>query len=411
MKPTRISGVLVVLGLLLLAAKFVVTATMTGSGPPQNAIETRNAQSDEAVQAQGLHTNDTVRQVWEAGVNPFGEISTSIYWVDNSTLLFSARNGPKPVSLQDAANSSPSLYLWKLGESPRPLGDNSETSFYRGARGIVCYRQSKIDPKNGETSKVWMVGPPGGERETSLSEARSGSPLNASPNHVEIVDCEAFADPAMKGRIYATDSNRRYYIDRTAFPPGLPTAAGENPVLMKADGSERRQLPIPPEEVGGIYFRTFENVFRTLENPTGFGPAFRGGPAVDGFQKWKTTNCLALRRIDPASGATDRMCIPFGLWSGLPIDASHGSSALITLIPTAAGLFFTSTKIYGQQGSRACRSVGPLQARKWRGAPRSVRLSRSSDSIAERVPGGLRIWSELVDSGLRETRLLDRCSA
>jgi hypothetical protein len=78
MKPTRISGVLVVLGLLLLAAKFVVTATMTGSGPPQNAIETRNAQSDEAVQAQGLHTNDTVRQVWEAGVNPFGEISTSI---------------------------------------------------------------------------------------------------------------------------------------------------------------------------------------------------------------------------------------------------------------------------------------------------------------------------------------------
>jgi hypothetical protein len=102
MKPTRISGVLVVLGLLLLAAKFVVTATMTGSGPPQNAIETRNAQSDEAVQAQGLHTNDTVRQVWEAGVNPFGEISTSIYWVDNSTLLFSARNGPKPVSLQDA---------------------------------------------------------------------------------------------------------------------------------------------------------------------------------------------------------------------------------------------------------------------------------------------------------------------
>ena len=100
-------------------------------------------------------------------------------------------------------------------------------------------------------------------------------------------------------------------------------------------------------------------------------PAFRGGPAVDGFQKWKTTNCLALWRIDPASGATDRMCIPFGLWSGLPIDASHGSSALITLIPTAAGLFFTSTKIYGQQGSRACRSVGPLQARKWRGAPRS----------------------------------------
>ena len=419
MKAIMISGVLVALGLLLLASKFVVTATMTGPAPPQKAVETTNAQSDETVQAQGLHTNDTVRQVWNSGLDALGsETITYIYWLDNSTLLFKARNGPKPASLEDAANVAKHavwLYLWKLGESPRPVSENPEgVIFYQGARGIVCYQQSKIDPKTGRTSKIWMMGTPGNERETSFSDERRGSPVNGPPSHIEVVDCVPFVDPAMAGRIYATDSNHHHYIDRTAFPPGLPAAAGESPALMKADGSERKKLPIPPEEIGSIYFRTFQNVFWTVEDPHGF--VLRGGPAVDGFQKWKTTNCLALWRIDPASGAADRMCIPFGPWSGLPIDASHGSSALITLIPTAAGLFFTSTKYTDSKDPEHVGASGLYKLEN--GTPRRVLAGYLDQAIPS--PNGCRVafiygpnWSTRVygKPGSWTVAALDVCAA
>jgi hypothetical protein len=292
----------------------------------------------------GLRTNETVHQIWDSGLYPYGDtVSTVIYWLDDSTLLFMADKNPKPATPKDAPNRTPWLYLWRLGEKPRPLGEDPQEAsrFYRAARGTVCFQQKKIEPATGKTSEVMMKGPPGQEQEAAPWNIRlPGVPLNGTPGNIEPIDCELFADTSMAGRVFTTDSYHRYYLDRA--DTYLPPAVGENPVLMKSDGSDRKVLPIPPEEVGVIYFRTFDNIFWTMEDPTGVALRSRGSPMIDGFQNWKAKNCLAVWRIDPISGATDRRCAPFGPWSGQMVDASNGVASMISLVPTAKGLFFTS---------------------------------------------------------------------
>lgn len=340
---TAKSGSLVVAVAIAAVVLAFVTMTEYRRSPWNRKAEPMDSQSDK-----GLHTNETIRQVWDSRLYPYGDtLNTVIYWLDDSTLLFMADKNPKPATPEDAPKRTPWLYLWRLGEKPRPIGEDPQeaTRFYRAARGIVCYQQKKIDPETGKTSILLMKGPPGQEREAPpwkrLTVENDGVTSNGV-GFVEDIDCEQFADRAMAGRIYATDTYRRYYVDRAPYPPGLPPAVGENPILMKSDGSDRKVLPIPPEEFGGVHFHTFEDVIWSLESP--LGSALRGGSVIDGFVKWKNTNCLALWRIDPASSSTERGCIPFGPWSGQAIDPSHGSSASITLVPTAKGLFFASTK-------------------------------------------------------------------
>jgi hypothetical protein len=303
-----------------------------------------SAQWDDGATA-GLQTNDIVHQVWDSNLVPHGYIiTTRIYWLNDSTLLFAADKGSKSATVVTSSRI-PWLYFWHLGDKPHPIGDDPQeaTHFYRAARGIICFQQRKIDPETGIASKVLMKGPPGEEREIlpwrGLTVEKDGVPSNGY-GFVEDVDCEQFADPAMAGRIYETDARRRYYVDRAPYPPGLPPFVGENPVLMKSDGTDREVLPNSPDEFGGVYSRTFENVFWSLENP--LGSALRGGPIVDGFAKWQGNNCLALWRIDPASGDTGRRCVPFGPWAGHHVEGSKHNVALVGLIPTVRGLFLTS---------------------------------------------------------------------
>jgi hypothetical protein len=291
-----------------------------------------------------LQPNEIIHQIWDSGLFPHGEASTTtIYWLDESTLLFVADKDPKPAKPLGNPPRTPWLYLWRLGEKPQPYGADPEeaSKFYRAARGSVCFQQKKIDPVTGKTSEVLMVGLPGQEHEAPLWDInRKGQPSNG--NNIEPGDCEQFADPAMAGRLFMTDSYRHYYLDRGAYPSGFPLAAGDNPVLMKSDGSFRKILPIPPEEFAYVYFRTFENVFWIMAEPAG-STALRGGPLVSGFAQWKTTDCLAIWRVDPEFRSADRRCIPFGPWSG-----REGTPAMISLVPTARGLFFTSTNyVYG----------------------------------------------------------------
>jgi hypothetical protein len=214
-----------------------------------------------------------------------------------------------------------------------------------------------------------------------------GLPRNGRPGYVEDIDCEQFADPAMAGRVYSTDSYRRHYVERTAYPQGLPPAPGENPILMKSDGSDRKVLAIPPDEFGGIYSRTFEDVFWSLESSLGAGPRFRGGPMVDGFEKWKRTNCLALWRIDPESGSAERQCIPFGPWSGHMVDASRRSSALLHLVPTAEGLLLESLNYLDSLSESHVGPSGLYQIAS--GAPRRVLAGYVADSSVS--PNGCRV--------------------
>jgi hypothetical protein len=329
------------------AAIMITTPRLPSSSRGVAAV---NAQAIAGEQRQGLHTNATIQRIWDSGLRPDGDgLATWISWVDESTLLFVAKKrNPKPTTA-DGIPDIAWLYLWRLGERPQPHGDDPGEGlwFYRAARGIVCFQQKKIDPATGKASAVLKIGPPGAEREAPLWRPmgpKDGGPFNVRGS-IEDSDCENFADPAMAGRIYETDYYRHYYLDRTAWPPGLPPAVGESPALVKSDGSNRRVLPIPPEEIGSVYLRSFDNAFWTLEDP--LGSALRGGPMVDGFQKWRTTNCLAVWRIDPASGSTDRRCLPFGPWSGQVVDATHGTPAVLNLVPTAKGLFFTSTHYSG----------------------------------------------------------------
>lgn len=346
----------------------------------------RSHQAIDGVQTEGLRTNNVIHQVWDSRLNPYANgTNTFIFWLDDSRILFAADKEPKPAKLNDTWVQRPWLFLWQLGEKPRPHGnDPGEASgFYRAARGEVCFQQQKIGPTP-EESEALMKGPPGKERETAPWNMRQkGLPLNGVPGDIETIDCDQYVDPAMVGRAFTTDSRRKYYLDRASDPPGLPPTVGENPVLMRSDGSDRQTLPIPPEEVGSIYSRAFDDVFWILESS--YAPGVRGGGPIDSYQKWKTTNCLAVWRVDPASGSTERRCIPYGPWSGREYGASGHGSPLISLVPTANGLFFTSTD-YADGSAKRVGASG---------------LYKLENATAQRVLGGYLQHATPSPSGCR----------
>jgi len=168
------------------------------SGQKPKAI---NAQSIKGVQTEGLHTNDVIHQVWDSSLVPHGTIvSTEIYWLDNSTLLFAADKDPKPAAGTNPIRV-PWLFLWRLGEKPQPVGEDPQeaTHFYRAAGGIACFQQKKIAPTTGQTAKVLMKGPPGEERETPpwkwLTVQHDGVPSNGEGGvAIEDIDCGQWPD-------------------------------------------------------------------------------------------------------------------------------------------------------------------------------------------------------------------------
>jgi hypothetical protein len=114
-----------------------------------------------------IPVNETIRAVWDSGLSTEGGLS-SIYWLDNDTIIFGANNGPKPRTPEEIHARETWLYLWRLGDKPRPYGADPHTlAGGCAARGEVTYYEKTIDPQTGAVSRTRWVEVPGGERRTT----------------------------------------------------------------------------------------------------------------------------------------------------------------------------------------------------------------------------------------------------
>jgi hypothetical protein len=295
-----------------------------------------------------IPVNETIRAVWDSGLYRERVVGAGIYWLDNDTILVSANKGPKPQTSEEMRDAEDWLYLWRLGEKPRPYGADPRAAArsYCAARGEVAYYQEIVDAKTGATSRTRWVGPPGQERQVpplapTLDWKAAGLAVN--PLSVERINCEVFADPAMGGTFYVTDSERSFYLDFGNDPiMAAIKAKPEQPItLMRADGSGRVELPVSNALAapGETHFHTFDEVFYLWNGNLGVSP-------INHFATWRDTNCWPIWRVDPRTAKTERFCIPFGPWSG----AMHGGgSTSMELAPTKAGLFFATHPIKLQE--------------------------------------------------------------
>ena len=295
-----------------------------------------------------IPVNETIRAVWDSGLYRESVVGAGIYWLDNDTILVSANKGPKPQTSEERRAEEAWLYLWRLGEKPKPYGSDPHmiARSYCAARGEITYYQEIVDPKTGAVSRTRWVGPPGKERQVApLTRPLDGKAagIAANPLSVESLNCEIFADPAMAGTSYVTDSERTFYLDFGNDPvmAAINAKPAQPIILMRADGSRRVELPVSNALAGpgGTHFHTFDKLFYLWNGNLGVSP-------INHFAIWRDTNCWPIWRVDPQTAKTERFCIPFGPWSG----AMHGGgSTSIELAPTKAGLFFATHPIKLQE--------------------------------------------------------------
>ncbi|HEV2159452.1 hypothetical protein [Bradyrhizobium sp.] len=289
-----------------------------------------------------------IHAVWDAGLYREDSVGAGIYWVDDDTIVVRANKGPKPTTSEARRSVVSWLYLWRLGEKPRPYGGDpvAAAQSYCAARGEISYLQNTIDPVTGATLQTRWRGPVGHEREVGPQAASSHlSPSLAGrapfvPS-IERVDCELYFDGSMAGKHYVADPERRFYIDLGKEPTlaRVHAASAEPLVLMRADGSDRIELPVSNAEASSYAFRMFEDVFYMWAGNLSRSP-------IDHFEKWKESDCWPIWRVNPHTAKTERLCVPFGPWSG----AVHGGgSTTIDLAPTRVGLFFAANPVSAEE--------------------------------------------------------------
>jgi hypothetical protein len=260
--------------------------------------------------------------VWDSKLYP--EERTPFYWVDDNTLLFRAGAGSKPRNLEEKSLRKEYLYLWRLGEAPKPYGADpvAASVAYCADSGVVSYRQHRTDPSTGRRTEYVMKGPLGQEIEQPLPAGVD--PLtrpSADWNRIERGNCDLYGDVRMRDRTWVTDSERQYRID---FGPKRGGREPHPVALMRADGSGRVELPVRSTEVLPLctHFHRFDGAFLIWN--------CIGAPAnPESRELWRQTNCWAVWRIEPPDGRTQKICIPHGPWA-----------LLFGLIPTKIGLLF-----------------------------------------------------------------------
>ena len=284
-------------------------------------------------------------QFWNSQLYPY-EVINLLAWVDDDTLLVKANSGPKPKTMDEARARREVLYLWKLGEKPKLYGEDPETAaqgFCTGG-GIVQYGQKKRDPESGQSTWFLLKGPLGQEKaapepvDYTIGSIARREPAN-KPEYIPRTDCDSLDDPAMKGRIWVTDPNKRYYLDfgDRPFPKIVQPV-----VFMKADGTNRVELPISNIDVSPActQFHQFDGAFLVWNCIFGTSPV-----TGDTFAKWRQTNCHPAWRIKPPDGATEKICLPYGEWAGFS-----------DLVPTKAGSFLLRS-VYDRNASARPRRV------------------------------------------------------
>ncbi len=245
---------------------------------------------------------------WNSGLYPLKSRYGHIGWVDDETLIVEAHDGPPPRNNGEASTNFV-RFRWKLGARPEPTENAAEL-----AQAGFCPRLSQTE----------VAALPKG--------VQGGVPLYTA-FWIPKVGCQRFNDPAMVGRPYVTDTDRRYYVEFAPLRIGLLFTAEESGrvYLMRSDGSERKQLPIWNSEVTPEcthFDRSMEQFYLwTCLN----GGRSRDRPGI--LEEWKMTGCRMVWRVHPAEAATEEICLPFGEWA-----------SDLDIVPTRAGLFATSRK-------------------------------------------------------------------
>lgn len=325
----------------LLIGVCCLVGTLSISARPSSASEfEKDANKMLPLSTANVPTNDTIRAVWNSGLYRTNAVAGGIYWLDDDTIVVSANKGPKPRTPDEMREEQAWLYLWRLGEKPHPYGADPHIAArsYCAARGEITYEQDIADPKTGTTLRTRLLGRPGSEREVppwvTMPPGRASNPLT-----IETTDCKIFSDPAMTGREYVTDSDHRFYLDfgHNSDLATVRAGADEPIVLMHAAGSGRVVLPISTASAnsGSTHFHTFDETFYLWRNILGISP-------IDRFKIWRETNCWPIWKVDPKTTKTERLCIPFGPWSGA---AQGQATTWLELAPTKAGLLFSPNAV------------------------------------------------------------------
>jgi hypothetical protein len=291
-----------------------------------------------------IPVNETIRAVWDSGLST-EHPSSPIYWLDDDTVVVSANSGGrKSQTPEELRTREIWIYLWRLGEKPRRYPNVVTKGPYCAARGEISYHLDIVDPKTGAPSHTRWLGPPGQEREVApwnqVPMGGARNPLGWARNSfsIERIDCEIYADPAMAGKFYVTDSDHRFYLDFGSDDPAMVAvhAKPEQPIaLLRSDGSGRVPLPISNAlaNPSSTYFHKLDGQFYLFNRTLTASP-------INNLEFWRESNCWPIWRVDPQTAKTERLCIPFGPWSG-----AHGGATTLFLAPTRAGLFFSANSI------------------------------------------------------------------
>lgn len=282
--------------------------------------------------------NPAIWHIWYSGLysDPRAH-QKPIYWVDEFTLLFSAGKEPKPRTIDEDRRRSNLLYLWKVGEAPQSVGVDlhfAATNFYCGADGKISYFQSSTNQNTGMPWMHRLLGIPGQERDMGPRQDRVVGAATFSHQFIESADCEVYADPAMAGLIYVTDSYRRYYFVYA------PLGSSKSLQIMKSDGTGKTTLPF----WGRVAYRRYDEHFYVWKANVSDSDLSETTQPVDLFEKWKSSGCWPIWRLNPESKQSDKICIPYGSWVG------RTSGAWIDVLPTRSGLFFAYKDILGAKG-------------------------------------------------------------
>jgi hypothetical protein len=264
--------------------------------------------------------------VWNSALYPQGR--THFYWVDDNTILFRASSGPKPSSWADSRPRESHLYLWRLGEAPRPHGADpaAASAGYCGSGGVIRYRQERTDPASGKRIAYFLKGEPGQESEQPPRVSMGREDLESQPqgdwNLIERGSCEPYYDLSMRDRTWVIDPDRQYRLD---FGPKRRRHEDDHPVtLIRADG-DRVELPIKSNQVKAYctHFHRFDGAFLVWD-------CLGAGANDQSREQWRQTNCWEVWRVEPPDGRTEKICIPHGAWA----------TFTIKLVPTKIGLLF-----------------------------------------------------------------------
>jgi hypothetical protein len=248
-----------------------------------------------------------------------------IYWLDEQTAFF-----------RGDVKGKPQLFLWTVGDKPRVYEatdwDPAEIAAdYCAADGKLRYAIGERSERADKFAR-WRSGAPGAEvvEEVAIRgpaarpAAADGATPVSKPGALGGSACGAFQDRQMRGRLWATDPGRGFYLD---FGPLRDAAdpTGEPVVLMRSDRSKFTRLPVRRDQV----MPSCTQYVRHAEAFLIWDCAFNEKTVQ---VEWKRTGCWPFWQVWPPQGHVERGCLAYGPWSHSEHD----------LLPTQIGIYFVS---------------------------------------------------------------------